>query len=129
MNGERLLLQYKAARQRQYPTRYRAVTSRLNTDFWITTSNLSNSLYLGSYGRNTTIKGFSDLDMTFRLPYSITVDAALTDRVRLTIPPFPTGGSSIVAGEVALWHLQRVKRPLMLRSDNVPSTSRASYRG
>ncbi|MEX2576799.1 MAG: nucleotidyltransferase [Halofilum sp. (in: g-proteobacteria)] len=52
-------------------TRYRAITRRLNTDFWDTTSDVSHSLYVGSYGRNTAIKGFSDLDMIFRLPYSI----------------------------------------------------------
>ena len=50
--------------------RYKAITRRLNTDFWDTTSDTSHSLYVGSYGRNTAIQGFSDLDMIFRLPYS-----------------------------------------------------------
>src|SRR5688572_6558171 len=49
--------------------RYKAITKRLNTDFWTTTSDTSHSLYVGSYGRNTAIEGFSDLDMIFRLPY------------------------------------------------------------
>ncbi len=49
-------------------TRYRAITRRLNTDFWNTTSETSHSLYVGSYGRNTAIQGFSDLDMVFELP-------------------------------------------------------------
>ena len=52
-------------------TRYKAITRRLNTDFWNTTSDTSHSLYVGSYGRNTAIQGFSDLDMIFRLPYSM----------------------------------------------------------
>lgn len=52
-------------------TRYKAITQRLNTDFWNTTSDTSHSLYVGSYGRNTAIQGFSDLDMIFQLPYSI----------------------------------------------------------
>lgn len=51
--------------------RYRAITKRLNTDFWTTTSETSHSLYVGSYGRNTAIDGFSDLDMIFRLPYEM----------------------------------------------------------
>ena len=51
--------------------RYRAITRRLNTDFWSTTSEISHSLYVGSYGRNTAISGFSDLDMIFQLPYSM----------------------------------------------------------
>ena len=52
-------------------TRYKAITRRLNTDFWNTTSDISHSLYVGSYGRNTAIQGFSDLDMVFELPSSI----------------------------------------------------------
>lgn len=48
--------------------RYKVITRRLNTDFWNTTSNVSHSLYVGSYGRNTAIKGFSDVDMVFELP-------------------------------------------------------------
>lgn len=50
--------------------RYRNITRRLNTDFWTTTSEASHSLYAGSYGRNTAIAGFSDLDMIFQLPYA-----------------------------------------------------------
>jgi len=51
--------------------RYRRITRQLNTDFWDTTSETSHSLYVGSYGRNTAIEGFSDLDMVFELPYSV----------------------------------------------------------
>ncbi|MFT6908717.1 MAG: hypothetical protein ACJAS1_005420 [Oleiphilaceae bacterium] len=50
--------------------RYKNITKRLNTDFWTTNSDTSHSLYVGSYGRNTAITGFSDLDMVFRLPYA-----------------------------------------------------------
>lgn len=50
--------------------RYKAITQRLNTDFWTTTSDTAHSLYVGSYGRNTATAGFSDLDMIFQLPYS-----------------------------------------------------------
>ena len=51
--------------------RYRAITRRLNTDSWGTTSETSHSLYVGSYGRNTAIHGFSDLDMLFELPSAL----------------------------------------------------------
>ena len=51
--------------------RYKAITQRLNTDFWMTTSDSAHSLYVGSYGRNTAIHGFSDLDMVFELPSSL----------------------------------------------------------
>ena len=51
--------------------RYKMITRRLNRDFWNTDSETSHSLYVGSYGRNTAIDGFSDLDMVFRLPYSL----------------------------------------------------------
>jgi hypothetical protein len=52
-------------------SRYRAITRRLNTDFWDTTSDVSHSLYVGSYGRNTAIEGFSDLDMIMELPSAV----------------------------------------------------------
>jgi len=51
-------------------TRYARITRRLNTDFWTTTSDTAHSLYVGSYGRNTAIAGFSDVDIIFQLPYS-----------------------------------------------------------
>lgn len=51
--------------------RYKAITKRLNTDFWGTTSDTAHSLYVGSYGRNTAIKGFSDLDMIMELPSTL----------------------------------------------------------
>lgn len=51
-------------------TRAGYITRRLNTDFWATTSDTSHSLYVGSYGRNTAIAGFSDVDLIFQLPYS-----------------------------------------------------------
>jgi len=51
-------------------TRYKNITKRLNSDYWNTSSDSEHSLYVGSYGRNTAIKGFSDLDMIFQLPYS-----------------------------------------------------------
>jgi Second Messenger Oligonucleotide or Dinucleotide Synthetase domain len=47
--------------------RYRAMTRRLNTDFWDTVSDTAHSLYVGSYGRNTAID-FSDIDMIMELP-------------------------------------------------------------
>src|SRR5205807_7617578 len=50
-------------------TRYKAITRRLNTDYWNTSSDTAHSLYVGSYGRNTAINGFSDLDMLIQLSY------------------------------------------------------------
>jgi hypothetical protein len=51
--------------------RYKRITRQLNTDFWNTDSDVSHSLYIGSYGRDTAAKGVSDIDMYFRLPYSV----------------------------------------------------------
>lgn len=51
-------------------TRYKAITQRLNTDYWTTTSDTAHSWYTGSYGRNSAIDGLSDLDMIFQLPYA-----------------------------------------------------------
>lgn len=49
--------------------RYQLITRRLNLDFWDLDSKTNHSFYVGSYGRGTAIRGFSDLDMIFRLPY------------------------------------------------------------
>lgn len=50
--------------------RYKRITRQLNTDFRGNTSDTANSLYVGSYGRDTAAKGLSDLDMAFILPYA-----------------------------------------------------------
>jgi len=52
-------------------TRYKRITKQLNTDFWSTISDTAHSLYVGSYGRNTATKDFSDLDVIFQLPNSL----------------------------------------------------------
>jgi len=48
--------------------RYRAITNRLNTDFWNSPSETLFSRYVGSYGRNTSMVNESDIDMIFVLP-------------------------------------------------------------
>jgi hypothetical protein len=50
--------------------RYKAITRRLNTEFWNTTSETAHSLLVGSYGRRTAIRGISDVDMIMELPSS-----------------------------------------------------------
>lgn len=74
--------------------RYKRITRRLNTDFWSTTSETSHSLYVGSYGRNTAISPFSDLDMVFELPsdlyrtydnYQGNGQSALLQRVKTSV--------------------------------------------
>jgi hypothetical protein len=52
-------------------TRYKRITKRLNLDFWNNESDSANSLYVGSYGRNTAKSGVSDIDMVMRLPFHI----------------------------------------------------------
>lgn len=51
-------------------SRYSTITKRLNKDFWDSESELKHSRYVGSYGRGTEIKGFSDVDILFELPNS-----------------------------------------------------------
>jgi len=50
--------------------RYKRITNQLNYDFWGYENNTYHSIYTGSYGRDTAIEGFSDLDMLFWLPPS-----------------------------------------------------------
>jgi len=48
--------------------RYKRITRQLNKDFWGNDSETANSLYVGSYGRDTEIFT-SDIDILFKLPY------------------------------------------------------------
>lgn len=48
-------------------TRCKAITKRLNLDFWDSYSDTAHRIYVGSYGRDTAI-GVSDLDVIFILP-------------------------------------------------------------
>jgi hypothetical protein len=48
--------------------RYRRITNQLNGTFYGYESDTYHSIYTGSYGRDTAIEGFSDLDMLFWLP-------------------------------------------------------------
>jgi hypothetical protein len=51
--------------------RRRAITKRLNQDFWGSYSETEHTRYIGSYGRGTEIRGASDVDLLFRLPSSL----------------------------------------------------------
>jgi len=48
--------------------RYHKITQRINLDFWNTSSETNNSLYVGSYGRGTEIFT-SDIDIIVQLPF------------------------------------------------------------
>lgn len=50
-------------------SRYRQITKAVNREFWGTASETSNSIYVGSYGRNTAIST-SDIDILVCLPFS-----------------------------------------------------------
>src|ERR671933_447 len=52
--------------RRKIAVRYKMINWRLNLDFWRTSA--PHSLYVGSYGRGTAVRGFSDLDIIFILP-------------------------------------------------------------
>lgn len=51
--------------------RYRTITWRLNKQYYGSESETANSLYVGSYGRDTAISGAHDMDMIFILPYDV----------------------------------------------------------
>lgn len=91
--------------------RYKAITRRLNTDFWTTTSDTAHSLYVGSYGRNTAIVGFSDLDVIMELPYATYVQydkysgngqSALLQAVKTSVERTYTKTSIRADGQVIL---------------------------
>lgn len=49
--------------------RYKTITQAINREFWHSSSDISHSLYVGSYGRGTAIDT-SDIDMLVELPKS-----------------------------------------------------------
>ncbi len=49
-------------------SRYHSITKRINKDYWNSSSDVTHSLYVGSYGRETEIFA-SDIDMLVQLPY------------------------------------------------------------
>lgn len=49
-------------------TKFKAITKRLNTSFWSINDEDEHGFKVGSLGRNTAIKGVSDMDMLFVLP-------------------------------------------------------------
>lgn len=52
-------------------SRYKRITRQLNIDFYSSDSETNHSLYIGSYGRDTSADGISDLDVGFQLPTAI----------------------------------------------------------
>lgn len=50
-------------------TRYHSITKRINLDYWNSTSDVTHSLYVGSYGRGTCIYT-SDIDIVVELPWT-----------------------------------------------------------
>ena len=57
--------------RQQISRRYQIITARLNYDFWAINSAHEHSIYVGSYGRGTAVRGFSDLDILFILPSTL----------------------------------------------------------
>lgn len=50
-------------------SRYHAITRRVNQDYWDSSSDTAHSLYVGSYGRGTSIYT-SDIDIVVELPWT-----------------------------------------------------------
>jgi Second Messenger Oligonucleotide or Dinucleotide Synthetase domain len=99
---QRILREHTGPRRWHYFHAIKAITQRLNTNFWITTSDTAHSLYVGSYGRRTAIEGFSDLDMLFQLPYSVYQQSALLQAVKTSIEKTYSTASIRADGQVIL---------------------------
>ncbi|HDR4568430.1 SMODS domain-containing nucleotidyltransferase [Bacillus paranthracis] len=89
--------------------RCKRVTKRINLDFRGLDSSTSNSRYVGSYGRGTDIKGFSDVDILMVLPYDMYAKynsyigngqsallQAVRNSIKLTYPNTEIGGDGQV---------------------------------
>jgi len=51
--------------------RYKRITKQLNKDFRNLDSDIYNTMYVGSYGRDTAARGISDLDVAYFLPAAL----------------------------------------------------------
>lgn len=63
--------------------RYHKITKRLNKEFWNISSEVKNSLYVGSYGRGTAIST-SDIDILFTLPNDLYIRYFVAQRLGST---------------------------------------------
>jgi len=91
--------------------RYQRITGQLNKDFRSTDSKTANRLYVGSYGRDTSAKGISDLDMAYLLPaslywqynaYTTNGQSALLQAVKKSIQNTYTTSESFGDGQVVV---------------------------
>ncbi len=91
--------------------RYQRITSQLNNDFRGTDSKTANSLYVGSYGRDTSAKGISDLDIAYTLPpalyyqydaYTTNGQSALLQAVKKSIQSTYATSESLGDGQVVV---------------------------
>ena len=121
--------------QSDISVRYKVITKRLNTDFWGSDSDTLHSRYVGSYGRDTAIRNFHDLDVLFEMPNSVyhqydaytgNKQSALLQAVRIsllkTYPTTDIGGD----GQVVVVRFSDGMRfevvPGFLNSDNLSFT-------
>lgn len=91
--------------------RYKRITRRLNLDFRAVDSETANSLYVGSYGRDTAAKGVSDLDVAYVLPpalydqynrYTTNGQSALLQAVKKSIQNTYSTSDSFGDGQVVV---------------------------
>ncbi|MER9815118.1 nucleotidyltransferase domain-containing protein [Mesorhizobium sp. M0129] len=91
--------------------RYKRITRQLNKDFRSLDSETANSIYVGSYGRDTAAKGISDLDVAYVLPsalyhqynaYSSNGQSALLQAVKASIRNTYSTSDSYGDGQVVV---------------------------
>jgi hypothetical protein len=70
-NFQTFCLNLVVSRRDGIASRCRAITLRLNKDFYGSDSEINHSFYGGSFGRDTAIDTSSDVDLVFVLPYSV----------------------------------------------------------
>jgi hypothetical protein len=104
-----LLINLRTQNDDTVRSRRKAISRRLNQDFWDSDSETEHSRYIGSYGRGTEIRGASDADLLFRLPSSLysrydsyigngqsTLLQSIRDSIRKTFSTTDVGGDGQV---------------------------------
>ncbi|MER7786454.1 MULTISPECIES: SMODS domain-containing nucleotidyltransferase [Streptomyces] len=70
MELKKLLSGIKTTNHEIISYRYHNIVRTINQEYWGINSDSKNCRYVGSYGRGTAIKGFSDIDIIVKLPIS-----------------------------------------------------------
>ncbi|WP_019012366.1 SMODS domain-containing nucleotidyltransferase [Deinococcus aquatilis] len=123
-------------------SRYQSITARLNKDFHAIDSYVQNTIQVGSYGRDTAIVDAHDVDVLFKLPFSVyqqyngylsngqsALLQAVRNSIQRTYPSTAVGGDGQVVVVSFADQMRFEVLPAFLNSDSISYTHADSNNG